>query len=80
MNTITLPGTDISLTYSQLLSALKQLPQKKRLTILHEFDDEYYSAKIKKLLKDLRATNNDITFDEITTEVENVRNERYAKN
>jgi len=79
MNTITLEGTNISITYNQLLVALKQLPQKKRLNILHKFDDEYYNEKFKKLLKELRAKNDDISLEEITKEVEIVRQKRYAE-
>ncbi len=50
-----------------------------RLQITHDTDNEYYSNKFRKLLKNLRAKNNDISLEEITDEVEIVRNERFER-
>ncbi|RLD56131.1 MAG: hypothetical protein DRJ05_11795 [Bacteroidetes bacterium] len=68
----------ISLSYSQILNLVKQLPSREKLKLSKELAKETVDKRLSKLLNSFRTE--DISEDEINNEVEKVRAELYARN
>ena len=66
---------NIKLDFNQLLLLIKQCDIKQKLVIVKELEKDTYKSRFKKLLSELK--NNNITPDEVTKEVEIVREKRY---
>jgi len=67
----------IDLTFDQILSVVKQLPAQQKIKLTKELEKEGIDSKLSRLLKTLKTK--DIDLKTITDEVENVRQEMYAK-
>lgn len=67
----------IDLTFDQILSLVKQLPKKQKTKLLKELEKEVIDSKLSRLL-DIFKTD-ELDFQTITDEVENVRKELYEK-
>ncbi|TZF81495.1 hypothetical protein FW774_18230 [Pedobacter sp. BS3] len=67
----------IDITFDQILSIVKQLPQQQKLKLTKELEKEIIDSKLSRLLKTFRAK--DLDLHTITKGVENVRQEIYDK-
>ncbi len=67
----------ISLSYSQILELVKQLPHKEKAKLSKELERETKDQTLTRLLESFE--NKEITQEEIDAEVETVRAEIYAK-
>ncbi len=79
MNAITFSGLDMTIPFPKLVETIQKLNPLQRFELLQEFEDEFYRMKFENLLSKLRNKNDSITLDEITAEVELVRQQRYEK-
>ncbi len=63
----------------EIKKAVKNLPLEKKLEVLAMLEEELFATRFKKLLREFResARKYPITEDEITREVETVRQRRY---
>jgi hypothetical protein len=67
----------IDITFSQILSMVKQLPRQQKIKLTKELEKEVIDTKLSRLLKSFKTRELDLnTIDE---EVENVRQELYDK-
>lgn len=67
----------ITLTYEQIAALVKQLPKKDREKLSRELMQESAEEKLSRILRSFKT--DEISYEEITGEVENVRAELYAK-
>lgn len=67
----------IDITFEQILSLIKQLPQKQKLKLTKELEKEAIDIKLSRLLKTFKT--DDLDLDTITSEVESVRQDIYDK-
>ncbi|MBI5048000.1 MAG: hypothetical protein HZB54_03480 [Deltaproteobacteria bacterium] len=67
---------------NEIKKAVKSLPLAKKIEVLTMLEKELFAARFKSLLKEFResARKYPITIEEITGEVESVRQRRYEKN
>jgi hypothetical protein len=68
-------SVQIDLTFNQILSVVRQLPQQQKIKLSKELEKDVIDAKLTRLLKVVRTEELDI--DIITNEVEIVRQEIY---
>ena len=68
---------NIELNKSQFISILNKLDDSDKLEIFNELKKSLFLKRFNKLLKSTKT--NDLTLDEITKEVESVRQQRYEK-
>lgn len=67
----------VNLTFEQILSLVRQLPKKQKIQLSKELEKEAIDSKLSQLLKQFRAK--DLHMKTIAEEVENVRQNLYAK-
>jgi hypothetical protein len=67
----------LQLNKNQFLSIINSLNDNDKMEIYNEIKKSIFLKRFNQLLKTLRT--NDLTIDEITKEVESVREERYEK-
>ena len=67
----------ISLSYSQILELVKQLPKKDKAKLSKELAKEAIDARLTHLLKSFRT--DELDEETINKEVEKIREEIYAK-
>jgi len=67
----------IDLTFDQILSMVRQLPKQQKIRLTKELEKEAIDSKLSRLLKTFQTK--DLDLKTITEEVENVRQEIYAK-
>jgi hypothetical protein len=67
----------ISLTYSQILDLVRQLPKRDKVKLSNELAKEAVDKRLSRLLHAFRT--DDITEDEVHEEVEKARTEVYVK-
>ena len=68
---------NVQLDKKQVLTLIRQLDEKDKISALKELKKSVFLKRFEDLLESLRA--NDLTFEEITKEVEIVRQKRYAE-
>ncbi len=68
---------DINLSFSQILELVKNLPGEQKIKISQELEKETIGSKLTELLTAFRTDK--ISMGDITSEVEKVRQELYAK-
>jgi aromatic ring hydroxylase len=68
---------NVQLDKKQVLTLIRQLDEKDKISVLKELKKSVFLKRFEDLLESLRA--NDLTFEEITKEVEIVRQKRYAE-
>lgn len=66
---------NIELSFPQLLELVKKLPSEQKLKLSKELEKETIQSKLTELLTSFRT--NDLTMDQITEEVEKVRQLKY---
>ena len=67
---------NINIDFKQLLNIIRQCDIKQKIKIAETLDKETYAVRFKQLISEL--SENDLTMNEITKEVETVRSKRYA--
>lgn len=67
----------ISLSYSQILELVKQLPQKDKVKLSRELAREVKDKRLSRLLNSFRT--DEISNEQIVAEVEEVRAELYGR-
>ncbi len=65
----------IDFTYDQVLRLVKQLPQKEKLKLTKELENEAIHSKLSRLLKTFKTK--ELSLDTINKEVDTVRQEIY---
>lgn len=65
----------LEITFSQILTLIKQLPKKEKLILTKELEKDVIESKLSKLLNAFKT--DDLTMAEITDEVEAVRKKIY---
>lgn len=68
---------NMSLTFSQILELIRNLPRDQKIKISQELEKETIGSKLTELLKAFRTDK--LSMDEITAEVEQVRQDLYDK-
>jgi Mg/Co/Ni transporter MgtE len=68
---------NIELDKSQFLKIIKQLDDKDKLELFNELKKSLFLKRFNKLLKSTRT--DELTMDEITKEVESIREQRYEE-
>lgn len=68
-------SVQIDLTFNQILSVVRQLPQQQKIKLSKELEKDVVDAKLTRLLKVFRTE--EIDLETITKEVEIVRQEIY---
>ncbi|PWL32103.1 MAG: hypothetical protein DCO95_02670 [Roseivirga sp. XM-24bin3] len=68
---------NMNLTFSQILELIRNLPGDQKIKISQELEKETIGAKLTELLKAFRTDK--LSMDEITAEVEQVRQDLYEK-
>ncbi len=68
---------EISLSFNQILDLVQQLPRQQKIKLSKELEKEVIESKLTELLTEFRT--GELNFDEITEEVEAVRQELYEK-
>lgn len=68
---------NMSLTFSQILELIRNLPRDQKIKISQELEKETIGSKLTELLKAFRTDK--LSMDEITAEVEQVRQDLYEK-
>ena len=68
---------NMNLTFSQILELIKNLPGDQKIKISQELEKETIGSKLTELLKAFRTDK--LSMDEITAEVEQVRQDLYEK-
>lgn len=66
---------NIKLSFPQLLELVKKLPGEQKLKLSKELEKETIQSKLTELLTSFRT--DDLTMDEITEEVEKVKQQKY---
>ena len=66
---------NIKLSFPQLLELVKKLPGEQKIKLSKELEKETIQSKLIELLTSFRT--DDLTIDEITAEVEKVRQMKY---
>ena len=64
---------NIKLSFSQILELVRRLPKEQKIKLSRELEKETIESKLTELLTSFRT--DDITLEEITQEVEEVRQE-----
>ena len=67
----------MNLTFSQILELIRNLPGDQKIKISQELEKETIGSKLTELLKAFRTDK--LSMDEITAEVEQVRQDLYEK-
>nr|MBI1231574.1 hypothetical protein [Cytophagales bacterium] len=67
----------INLSFSQILELVKNLPGEQKIKISRELEKETIGSKLTELLSTFRT--DEISLDEITAEVEQVRQDLHDK-
>ena len=67
----------MNLTFSQILELIRNLPRDQKIKISQELEKETIGSKLTELLKAFRTEK--LSMDEITAEVEQVRQDLYEK-
>lgn len=67
----------LEITYEQILSLIRQLPNQEKLKLTKELEKEVIESKLSQLLQTFKTDELDITT--IDDEVEKVRQELYEK-
>ena len=67
----------MNLSFSQLLELIRNLPGDQKIRISQELEKETIGSKLTELLRAFRADK--LSMDEITAEVEQVRQDLYDK-
>ena len=67
----------MNLTFSQILELIRNLPRDQKMKISQELEKETIGSKLTELLKAFRTEK--LSMDEITAEVEQVRQDLYEK-
>ncbi len=68
---------NIQLNRSQFLKSIRKMDEKDKLAIYEELKHSLFPKRFEKLLKSTQS--DEISFDEITKEVEDVRQQRYEE-
>jgi len=68
---------NMNLSFSQLLELIRNLPGDQKIRISQELEKETIGSKLTELLRAFRADK--LSMDEITAEVEQVRQDLYDK-
>ena len=68
---------NIELNKSQFLKSIRKLDEKDKLEIYEELKKSLFPKRFERLLKSTRT--DELSFDEITKEVEDVRQKRYEE-
>lgn len=68
---------EISLSFNQILDLVLQLPRQQKIKLSKELEKEVIESKLTELLTEFRT--DELSFDEITKEVEELRQELYEK-
>lgn len=68
---------NIEIKKSQFLKILKQLDEKDKLAIFYELRNSLFLKRFNKLLESTKT--DELSLDEITSEVESVRKNRYEE-
>lgn len=69
--------TNMNLSFSQILELVRNLPGEQKIKISQELERETIGSKLTELLTAFRTDK--LTMDEITEEVEKVRQDLYDK-
>jgi predicted DNA-binding protein YlxM (UPF0122 family) len=67
----------VDISFEQILSLVRQLPQKQKIELTKELEKEVIDSKLSQLLKTFKTK--DLGLKTITEEVESVRQEIYDK-
>jgi predicted DNA-binding protein YlxM (UPF0122 family) len=67
----------IEISFEQILSLIRQMPQKQKLRLTKELEKEVIDSKLSQLLRTFKSK--DLDLKTITEEVESVRQEIYEK-
>lgn len=66
---------NIKLSFTQLMELVKKLPGEQKLKLSRELEKDSIQSKLTELLTSFRTE--DLTMDDITNEVEQVRKQKY---
>ncbi len=66
-----------SIDFEQLKALVKQCGLEEKIQLVRILEEETFPDRFKRILEKLRTDAEDLTFEEITAEVETVRQERY---
>jgi hypothetical protein len=69
--------SNMKLSFPQILKLVKNLPREQKIKISRELEKESIGSKLTELLNSFQS--DEISMKEITSEVEQVRKEIYAK-
>ena len=69
--------TNLNLSFSQILELVRELPSEQKLKLSRELEKETIQSKLTELLTSFRT--DDLAEEEITKEVEEVRQELYDR-
>lgn len=67
----------LSSDFEQLKALVKQCGIEEKIELVRMLEEETFPDRFKSILEKLRMDAEDLTFEEITAEVEAVRQERY---
>lgn len=67
----------IDLTFDQILSLIRQLPKSEKIKLSKELEKEVIDSKLSELLHSFKT--DEIDFQELTDEIELVRQKLYEK-
>ncbi len=67
----------LKLNFRQLKELVKQCNNKQKLELVRDLEQETSAIRVKKLLKKVKTS--ELSFEDITREVETVRTRRYDK-
>ena len=70
-------GSTIELDFEQIKNLVRQCDTKEKINLVQELEKETFQIRLRQLLENLRLV--DLSFEEITDEVEIVRQRRYAQ-
>lgn len=70
-------AVSLTLSVDQLKSLVQQCSLEDKIEMVHFLEDETFEARFQRLLQQLKT--NQLSFEEITQEVEIVRQERYER-
>lgn len=65
------------MSFSQILDLVQKLPRQQKIKLSQELEKEVMKSKLTELLTEFRTDK--LNFDEITEEVEELRQELYEK-
>jgi hypothetical protein len=69
--------TEINLSFKQILDLIRQLPLEKKVELSKVLEEEAIDSRLKELLTEFRTDK--LSYDEISDEVEKVREDIYVK-